>query len=114
MVVEEHGESTCGHHAREPASGSAAAVRRHWKEKKSGFAVSGLAIERHRDRQTTSEGKGRGSEREEGSVRFDPLLVAEEAVGGRHAHLPPAPDKRPARFTRHPPSSPSVTTAEWT
>lgn len=65
-LVDEHGEWTCGHHAREPASGPAAAVRRHWKKKKSGFAVSGLVIERHRDRQTTSEGRGGGASEEVG------------------------------------------------
>lgn len=90
--MEEHGESTCGHHAREPASGTAAAVRRHWKEKKSGFAVSGLVIERHRDRQTTSEGRGGGARERRGSVRFEPLLVAEEAGGGRYTHHPPVPE----------------------
>lgn len=50
------------HHAREPAGGTAVQRRRrrHWKEKKSGFAVSGLVIERHRDGQTTSGGRGGG------------------------------------------------------
>lgn len=56
------------HHAREPASGTAVQRRRYWKEKKSGFAVSGLVIERHRDGQTTSGGRG-GGERDGGGER---------------------------------------------
>lgn len=81
----------CGHHhAREPASGTAAQRRRDWKEKKSGFAVSGLAIERHHDGLTTSGRRGGGeSKAAGGSVRFEPQLIAEGGVGGvTHTFLP--------------------------